>query len=138
MQKKLTIGTLAEQAGVNVETIRYYQRRGLLAEPEKPLGGIRSYRVADVERVRFIKSAQALGFTLEEVAQLLRLEDGTHCAEAGAIAEQKLEEVRTRLKSLRRMETALKRLIGQCHARRGKLSCPLIAALGGRRGDAAQ
>lgn len=129
MQEKLTIGTLAEQAGVNVETIRYYQRRGLIAEPEKPLGGIRSYRHADVARVRFIKAAQALGFTLEEIGLLLRLEDGTHCAEAGAIAEQKLAEVRTRLKSLRRMETVLKGLIEQCHTPRGKLSCPLIDAL---------
>lgn len=129
MTEKLTIGALASQAGVNVETIRYYQRRGLIAEPEKPLGGIRSYRQADADRVRFIKSAQGLGFTLDEIGQLLRLEDGTHCAEAGAIAEQKLEEVRARLKSLRRMETVLKGLIEQCHARRGKLSCPLIGAL---------
>lgn len=127
--KRLTIGTLAASAKVNVETIRYYQRRGLLAEPEKPLGGIRSYRDADIQRVRFIKSAQGLGFRLEEIALLLKLEDGTHCAEAGRIAEQKLAEVRERLKNLRHIETALKGLAEQCQARRGRLSCPLIASL---------
>lgn len=129
IQKPLTIGTLAAAAGVNVETIRYYQRRGLIAEPQKPLGGIRNYRDADIHRVRFIKAAQGLGFTLEEIALLLRLEDGTHCAEAGRIAEQKLAEVRQRLKNLRRIETALKGLVTQCHARRGNVSCPLIASL---------
>lgn len=127
--KRLTIGTLAASAKVNVETIRYYQRRGLLAKPEKPLGGIRSYRDADIHRVRFIKSAQGLGFTLEEIALLLKLEDGTHCAEAGMIAEQKLAEVRERVKNLKRIETALKGLVTQCHARRGEISCPLIATL---------
>lgn len=129
IQKPLTIGTVAAAAGVNVETIRYYQRRGLLAEPEKPLGGIRNYRDADIHRVRFIKAAQGLGFTLEEIALLLRLEDGTHCAEAGRIAEQKLAEVRQRLKNLKRIETALKGLVTQCHTRRGNVSCPLIASL---------
>lgn len=131
MAEKLTIGALANLAGVNVETIRYYQRRGLIVEPDKPLGGIRSYQEADADRIRFIKSAQALGFTLDEIGLLLQLEDGTHCTAAGAIAEQKLAEVRARLKSLRRIEKALKGLIKQCHARRGKLSCPLIAALHG-------
>lgn len=129
MAEKLTIGALAAEAGVNVETIRYYQRRGLIAEPEKPLGGIRSYRQADIDRVRFIKAAQGLGFTLEEIGLLLKLEDGTHCAEAGLIAEQKLLEVRRRLKSLRRIEAVLKSLVDQCHARRGNISCPLIASL---------
>ena len=74
----LTIGVLAEAAGVNVETIRFYQRKGLLPEPDRPVGGIRRYGAADVARVRFIKSAQRLGFSLDDVAQLLRLEDGTH------------------------------------------------------------
>lgn len=129
IQKPLTIGALAAAAGVNVETIRYYQRRGLIAEPEKPLGGIRNYRDADIHRVRFIKAAQGLGFTLEEIALLLRLEDGTHCAEAGRIAEQKLDEVRQRLKNLKRIETALRGLVTQCHTHRGNVSCPLIASL---------
>lgn len=129
MTAKLTIGALATGAGVNVETIRYYQRRGLLVEPDKPLGGIRTYRKQDIHRVRFIKAAQGLGFTLEEILLLLRLEDGTHCAEAGAIAELKLSEVRSRLDNLRRIETALEALVNQCHAQRGKISCPLIQSL---------
>ncbi|MCW3717648.1 MerR family transcriptional regulator, partial [Burkholderia cenocepacia] len=73
-----TIGALATAADVGVETIRFYQRKGLLSEPHKPYGGIRRYGAADVARLRFVKSAQRLGFTLEEVGELLRLEDGTH------------------------------------------------------------
>jgi len=72
----LTIGALAKAAGVNVETIRFYQRKRLLSEPERPLGGIRRYGSADVARVKFVKSAQRLGFSLDEVGQLLTLEDG--------------------------------------------------------------
>jgi MerR family transcriptional regulator, mercuric resistance operon regulatory protein len=77
---KLTIGRLAAAAGVNVETIRYYQRRGLLKEPMKPLGGYRNYPAEMVKRIRFIKKAQALGFTLENVAGLLHLNDTDACA----------------------------------------------------------
>ncbi len=77
--ENLTIGVFAKAAGVNVETIRFYQRKGLLPEPDKPYGSIRRYGEADVTRVRFVKSAQRLGFSLDEIAELLRLEDGTHC-----------------------------------------------------------
>ncbi|MFX6250319.1 MerR family transcriptional regulator, partial [Acinetobacter baumannii] len=80
--ESLTIGAFAKAAGVNVETIRFYQRKGLLPEPDKPAGGIRRYGETDVVRVRFMKSAQRLGFSLEEIGELLRLEDGTHCEEA--------------------------------------------------------
>lgn len=116
-----TISKLAQAAGVNVETIRFYQRRGLLAEPAKPLVGIR--------RMRFIKSAQRIGFTLDEIAQLLQLDDGTHCSEARAIAEHKLADVRQRLADLQRMETALAQLVDRCAASHGTVSCPLIEAL---------
>lgn len=75
--ENLTIGVFAKAAGVNVETIRFYQRKGLLLEPDKPYGSIRRYGEADVTRVRFVKSAQRLGFSLDEIAELLRLEDGT-------------------------------------------------------------
>ena len=90
----LTIGGLAKAANVNVETIRYYQRRGLLSEPKRPLGGIRRYGSADIDRLTFVKTAQQLGFSLDEVGDLLRLEDGTHCQEASALAEHKLKDVR--------------------------------------------
>lgn len=125
----LTISQLAREAGVNVETIRFYQRRGLLMEPDKPLGGIRRYGQADVARVLFIKSAQRIGFTLDEIVQLLELDDGLHCSQARAIAEIKLDTVRERLADLQRIETALSQLVDRCHASRGKVKCPLIDSL---------
>lgn len=124
-----TISGLAQAAGVNVETIRFYQRRGLLAEPAKPLGGIRRYGEAEVARVLFVKSAQRIGFTLDEIAQLLQLDDGTQCKEARAIAEHKLADVRKRLQDLQRIEAALAQLVDRCATRRGAVSCPLIDAL---------
>lgn len=129
--ENLTIGEFAKTAGVNVETIRFYQRRGLLHEPDKPLGGIRRYGKSDAARVRFIKTAQRLGFSLDEVALLLRLEDGTHCDEARAIAEQKLLDVRARLADLQRIEAVLSLLVRQCQAQSGNVSCPIIASLQG-------
>ncbi len=129
--QSLTIGAFATAAGVNVESIRYYQRRGLLVEPKKALGGIRRYGDADIERVRFVKTAQRLGFTLDEVALLLKLEDGTHCSEAAVIAQHKLVEVRSRLADLSRMEAVLAQLVARCRTRRGNVSCPLIASLHG-------
>ena len=95
--ENLTIGVFAKAAGVNVETIRFYQRKGLLLEPDKPYGSIRRYGEADVTRVRFVKSAQRLGFSLDEIAELLRLEDGTHCEEASSLAEHKLQDVREKM-----------------------------------------
>jgi len=129
--QEMTIGTVARQAGVNVETIRFYHRRGLLPEPQKPLGGVRRYNQRDVARVRFIKSAQRLGFTLDEIGLLLRLDDGTHCAEAREIAEHKLADVRAKLKDLQHIEAALKGLVAACQAQESKVSCPLIASLRG-------
>lgn len=126
---QLTIGTLAKLAGVNVETIRYYQRKRLMREPARPPGGIRRYTRVDAARVRFVKSAQTLGFSLREVAQLLELEDGTHCREAAKLAALHLAEVRARLTDLARMEKALSALVRQCESRRGSIACPLIASL---------
>lgn len=129
--ESLTIGAFAKAAGVNVETIRFYQRRGLLPEPHRPLGGIRRYGATDVARVRFVKSAQRLGFSLDEIAQLLKLEDGAHCDEAAKIATHRLADVRARLADLARMETVLSQLVRKCHASKGKICCPLIASLQG-------
>lgn len=133
-RENLTIGAFAKAAGVNVETIRFYQRKGLLPEPDKPYGGIRRYNETDVMRVRFMKSAQRLGFSLDEIGELLRLEDGTHCEEAGSLAEHKLKDVREKLADLTRMETALSELVCACRARKGNVSCPLIASLQGETG----
>jgi MerR family mercuric resistance operon transcriptional regulator len=127
--EQMTIGGLARAVGVNVETIRFYQRRGLLPEPKRQRGSVRRYTAADVARVRFIKSAQRLGFSLDEVADLLRLEDGTHCDEARALAESKLAVVRARLADLQRIEGALADLVQRCSARGGSVRCPLIASL---------
>jgi len=127
--KNMTIGGFAEAAGVNVETIRFYQRKNLLIQPDKPYGGIRRYGQADVARVQFVKAAQLLGFSLNEIADLLRLEDGTHCAEASQLAERKLRDVREKLAVLLHMETVLAQLVEDCHTRKGDVSCPMIASL---------
>lgn len=127
--ENLTIGAFAKAAGVSVETLRFYQRKGLLPEPDKPYGSIRRYGEADVTRVRFVKSAQRLGFSLDEIAELLRLEDGTHCDEASDLAEHKLNNVREKLADLRRMEAALSELVRACHTHSSNVSCPLIASL---------
>lgn len=131
--ENLTIGVFARAAGVNVETIRFYQRKGLLPQPDKPYGSIRRYGEADVTRLRFVKSAQRLGFSLDEIAELLRLDDGTHCDEASHLAEHKLQDVREKMADLARMETVLSELVRACHARKGNVSCPLIASLQGEK-----
>lgn len=130
--ENLTIGAFARMAGVNVETIRFYQRKGLLPEPDRPYGRIRRYGEPDVARVKFVKSAQRLGFSLDEVAELLKLEDGTHCDDARMLAEQKLADVRGKLGDLHRIESALEQLVEDCCASRGTVTCPMIAALQAR------
>ena len=100
-----------------------------MPEPDKPYGSIRRYGASDVTRVRFVKSAQRLGFSLDEVAELLKLEDGTHCDEAREQAERKLADVRIKLADLRRIERALAELVERCCAATGQVRCPLIEAL---------
>ncbi len=134
--ENLTIGVFARTAGVNVETIRFYQRKGLLPDRTSLTRSIRRYGETDVTRVRFVKSAQRLGFSLDEIAELLRLEDGTHCEEASSLAEHKLKDVRERMADLARMEAVLSDLVCACHARKGNVSCPLIASLQGRKNRA--
>ncbi len=129
---ELPIGALAQAAGVNVETIRYYQRRGLLAEPEKPVGGHRRYAASAGKRVMFIKRAQELGFSLEEVKALLRLEDGQSCGETRALAEHKLAIIEERSADLNRMRRLLKNLIAECATGKRPRSCPIIATLSGQ------
>jgi MerR family mercuric resistance operon transcriptional regulator len=129
--ENLTIGALAIQAQVGVETIRFYQRKGLMHEPERLPGSVRRYGRQDLGRVRFIKSAQRLGFSLNEIAQLLTLEDGAHCNEAREQAELKLSDVRAKLVDLQRIETALVDLVDRCCAAQGNVNCPLIATLQG-------
>ena len=125
----LTIGQLAQAAAVNVETVRYYQRRGLLTEPPKPLGGHRRYRPHLVKRLRFIKRAQHLGFTLDEVRGLLTLEDGQSCRATRLLAEKKLAEIENRLADLARIRKLLRALIAKCESGKRPRSCPIIATL---------
>lgn len=127
--ESFTIGALASASGVSVETIRYYQREKLVAEPARPQGGVRRYGERDVARLKFIKSAQRLGFTLHDVADLLRLDDGAGCSVVRVRAQAKLDEVRERLADLGRMEATLAELVDRCAVSRGTVRCPLIASL---------
>ena len=126
---QLTIGALAEGAAVTVEAVRFYQRRKLLPEPRKPLGGIRRYDGAVLARLRFIKAAQRLGFCLEDVGELLELDDGSSCREARRQAERKLADVRGKIAELSRIECVLADLVERCGVARGKVRCPLISEL---------
>src|SRR5690348_7516293 len=129
MNQDLTIGTLAQRGGVNVETIRYYQRRGLLQEPVKPRGGFRRYPPDTVKRVRFIKRAQSLGFTLEEIVGLLSLDERKACLETRGIAAHKLELIEEKIAGLTKMRKALTRLVRECDASYAGAPCPIIHLL---------
>lgn len=128
MKRALTIGRLARAAGVHVETIRYYQRRGLLATPRKPPGGIRLYPPESQARLRFIKRAQELGFTLREVRELLAL-GGGHCTDTRQLAEAHLAKIEQRLSDLGKIRRTLSGLIRRCRTGREPL-CPIIESLG--------
>ena len=129
MSSTLTIGRVAAAAGVNVETIRFYQRLGLLAEPARPPGGVRRYGSDFVARLRFIKRAQQLGFSLAEVEHLLVLEDPQSCGKARSLAAEKLALVEARIADLERMRGVLRELVARCDVRHGKVACPIIATL---------
>lgn len=131
MGTELTIGKLADASGVNIETIRYYQRRGLLDEPPKPLGGHRRYAPEQAKRVRFIKRAQALGFTLDEVGALLTLDAASACGETRALAVRKLGLIEQKMADLTAMRQALGGLVQQCDAGDGGANCPIIDVLAG-------
>ncbi len=128
MPKVRTIGRVAEEAGVNVETIRYYHRQELLPNPPKPQQGFREYPPESVERIRFIKRAQRLGFTLPEIRELLTLDDGS-CKDVQTLAEGKLAEIDTRIEDLVRMRQSLSELLQQCREGTGKPGCPLIRSV---------
>ncbi|HLW74851.1 MAG TPA: MerR family DNA-binding protein [Gammaproteobacteria bacterium] len=126
---EFTIGRLAKAAGVGVETVRFYQRKKLLAEPPRGLGSIRRYSLEDVARLRFIRAAQELGFSLGEVSELLSLEDGGSCRAVQRLAQAKLDVIRERIEGLKRVQRALTTLLGQCSVTKGRVKCPIIASL---------
>ena len=127
--ESMTIGILAKAAGVNVETIRYYQRIGLIDEPDKPPQGYRRYPASIIHRIQFIKRAQDLGFTLNEITDLLSLNDG-NCEEARTIAEHKLEGIHRRIEDLTAMQSELTRLVKTCRRNAdGRGHCAIIQTL---------
>ena len=128
-EDRITIGQLARTAGVNVETIRYYQRIRILPLPKRDCGSIRHYSSSDLSRVRFIRRAQALGFSLDEVALLLGLSDGRHCAETMTLAGRKLAMVEAKIADLAAIQKALKSLVTQCSKGSRGCGCPIIDAL---------
>ncbi|MBL38075.1 MAG: MerR family transcriptional regulator [Xanthomonadales bacterium] len=124
----MTIGALARAAEVGVETVRYYQRRGLINEPERPYGGIRRYCEPDLRRLRFIRHARDLGFSLVEAGELLQLDDGVECEQAQRIAGEKRARIQQRIEHLERIQATLDSLLEQCRDRK-TARCPMIATL---------
>ena len=123
----MTIGALARAAGVNLETIRYYQRRALIATPRKPPGGVRRYPQATLAQLRFIRRAQQLGFSLNEIRELLALSKQS-CDATRQIAERRLADIDARLADLKAMRGMLARLIRACSTGR-EAACPIVQSL---------
>ena len=122
----MTIGKLAAAGGVGVETVRFYQRRGLLAEPHRG-GGVRRYDQTDLSRLRFIRAAQTGGFTLAEIAELLTLDATEERARARALANKRIKEIDEKIAAFKKARQSLKRLADEC-ADGGEGRCPIIAA----------
>ena len=129
--ESLTIGQLARNGGVGVETVRFYERKGLLAEPDRRPSGYRQYDEDVVDRLRFIKRAKELGFTLNEIKELLslRLDPTTTCADVKSRAEEKITDIEARVRTLQRMKQALVKLTKACSGRGGTSECPILEAL---------
>lgn len=125
----MKIGQLANEAEVHVETIRYYQQIGLMPRPERLHGAVRRYGEDALRRLRFIKRAQALGFSLDEVKLLLELAAGEHCAETRSFAEEKKRLVAGKIVDLRAIEAALDKLIRACRSGNAGRGCPIIESL---------
>ena len=126
----MRISEAAEAAGVNVETVRYYERRGLLEQPRRPVAGYRQYPHEAVRIVRFVKHAQDLGFTLGDVEELLHLPADTRRGRERAreVAERKLGEVEQKMQQLREMQATLRRLIESCRSNEAP-DCPILEAI---------
>jgi len=127
----LTIGELARRGGVGLETIRYYERRGLIPKPPRTGTGYRSYSAQEVRRVRFIKAAQELGFSLKEIDELLalRVDPGSTCADVRERAEAKISDIDERVRQLTRMRESLVRVTAVCCGRGPTSECPILDSL---------
>lgn len=130
-QSTIRTGELARRAGVNRETIRFYERHGLLPPPRRSPAGYRLFSTEDVERILFIKNAQQLGFSLAEVKELLAVADGriTRCSEVRAIAESRLTVIEEQLARLTRLKAVLTDLVARCARARSISDCPIIHSL---------
>ncbi len=129
---QMTIGKVAERAGVGVETVRFYERKGLIDRPRRRESSFRQYTTDAVRRIRFIKRAQEVGFTLNEIAELLdlRLEPGCTCGDVKHRAEQKVVEIEQKVRDLRRMKRSLNELIWACSGKGNVDGCPILNSLG--------
>ncbi len=129
----IRIGRLAELSGVSIDTVRYYEREGLLPEPSRRASGYREYSESDVERLRFVRRAKELGFRLGEIAELLSLTDDRHADMKGVKrkAEERLETVEAKIAELQRIRRGLKKLIDACPGHGELDGCPIVAALSG-------
>lgn len=138
MTTNLTIGKLAKKAGVNVDTVRYYERRHLLEKPTRTPSGYRQYLPEVVTRIRFIKRAQELGFSLNEIDELLklRIDADSACDDVKARAEIKVADIQSKIQSLERIQNTLAELIDHCDLRRPTESCPILNALEDELGEA--
>lgn len=126
----MTIGTVARHAGVGVETIRFYEKKGLIARPRKPLKGFRDYPADTVARIRFIRQAQEFGFSLAEIAELLslRADPRADCAHVRTRAAVKLDEVKQKIRGLERMAAILERLVTTCRGQGPVDGCAILDA----------
>ena len=128
--QKLTIGKLASAAEVGIDTVRFYERAGLLKRPQRTPAGYRLYTDSDVTRLRFIRRGKALGFSLEDIGELLRLNDGGGRRSAvRALAEQRLKEIEQKLSELGHMRDTLRHLVHACHGDGSIAGCPIIEAV---------
>jgi len=128
--RRIAIGAVSKHTGTNIETVRYYERVGLLPAPARSSGGYRLYGADHLKRLSFIRRARALGFSLAEVRKLLTLADQRRrsCAEVRIVAAAHLEDVKAKLADLRQMERVLKETVARCEAGSGS-HCPMIDAL---------
>lgn len=121
-----TISRLAAAADVHVETVRYYQRRRLLRQPERPIGGVRRYDENDVNRLQFIRRAQMMGFSLDEIAGLLEITGERSCEQTRQLTERKLVDVRLRIRELRQLERDLEQKVARCAQVPAGECCPTL------------
>jgi MerR family mercuric resistance operon transcriptional regulator len=129
--EKMTTSQLARESNVNLETIRYYERRGLIPKPPRNASGYRQYSQEDIARTKFIKRAQALGFSLREILEIfsLRMEPGTTCGDIKARVEAKIDEVEQKIADLRQMREALLNLVSKCTGKGPVGKCPILEIL---------